>query len=123
MDSILENETIKNLVADLEKRVLEKILEPNNLNFLKKLLSKAESEDEAISICKLGTIFYKTGLVFDKKMEVPSDGLKVFTKNEKMSFGNNAKNKLIIGDNYDALLNLQIQYKWLIDVIYIDPPY
>ena len=40
-----------------------------------------------------------------------------------MSFGNDSKNKLIIGDNYDALLNLQVQYKGLIDVIYIDPPY
>ena len=28
MDSILEKETIKNLIADLEKRVEEKILEP-----------------------------------------------------------------------------------------------
>ena len=31
--------------------------------------------------------------------------------------------KLIIGDNYDALKNLLIQYKNKIDVIYIDPPY
>ena len=31
--------------------------------------------------------------------------------------------KLIIGDNYDALLNLSISYKNKIDVIYIDPPY
>ena len=31
--------------------------------------------------------------------------------------------KLIIGDNYDALLNLSISYKGKIDVIYIDPPY
>ena len=124
MNAILENDTIKNLVADLEKRVDEKILEPNNLVFLKKLLEKAESEDEAISICKLGTTFYKTGLVFDKKMEVPSDGVKAFARNEKMSFDNGGiKNQLIIGDNYDALLNLQIQYKCAIDVIYIDPPY
>ena len=84
---ILDNDTIKQLVADLEKRVSEHILEPNNLEFLKKLLSKAESEDEAISICKLGTTFYKTGLVFDKKMEVPSDGIKIFKKNNELSFG------------------------------------
>jgi len=31
--------------------------------------------------------------------------------------------KLIIGDNYDALQNLLIQYRGQIDVIYIDPPY
>lgn len=121
---ILDNDTIKQLVADLEKRVSEHILEPNNLEFLKKLLSKAESEDEAISICKLGTTFYKTGLVFDKKMEVPSDGIKIFKKNNELSFDNGGiKNKLIIGDNYDALINLLIEYRNSIDAIYIDPPY
>ncbi|WP_288567077.1 site-specific DNA-methyltransferase [uncultured Treponema sp.] len=31
--------------------------------------------------------------------------------------------KLIIGDNYQALQNLLIQYRDKIDVIYIDPPY
>ena len=31
--------------------------------------------------------------------------------------------KLIIGDNYEALQNLLIQYKNKVDVIYIDPPY
>ena len=122
--NILENETIKNLISDLERRVDEHILERNNLEFLKKLLLKAESEDEAISICKLGTTFYKTGLVFDKKLEVPADGVKVFEKNENLSFGNDGiENILIIGDNYDALLNLLVQYKNSIDVIYIDPPY
>lgn len=124
MANYIENETVKNLIADLEKRVEEHILEPNNLEFLKKLLSKAESEDEAISICKLGTTFYKTGLIFDKKLEVPSDGIYIFNKNEKLSFdGNGTKNKLIIGDNYYALLNLLVEHRGKIDVIYIDPPY
>lgn len=30
---------------------------------------------------------------------------------------------MIIGDNYDALLNLSISYRGKVDVIYIDPPY
>ena len=30
---------------------------------------------------------------------------------------------MIIGDNYDALLNLTISYRGKVDVIYIDPPY
>lgn len=80
MNSILENETIKNLYLELEKRVAEHILEPNNLIFLKKLLERAESEDEAINICRLGTTFYKTGLRYDVKMETPSDGCKFFVK-------------------------------------------
>jgi adenine-specific DNA-methyltransferase len=121
--SLIQNETIKNLVMDLERRVQENILEPNNLEFIKKLLNKAESEDEAITICKLGTTFYKTGLVFDKKLEVGTDGLRVFDKNNTLSLGINSNNKLIISDNYDALLNLQVSHRDKIDVIYIDPPY
>jgi len=124
MKSIENNETIKNLILDLEKRVSDGILEENNLSFIKKLLTKAEDEAEAITICKLGTTFYKTGLIFERKLEAPSDGLKIFEKNKSLSFENGGtKNKLIIGDNYFALLNLQIQYKNKIDVIYIDPPY
>ena len=31
--------------------------------------------------------------------------------------------KLIIGENYQALQNLLIEFKGLVDVIYIDPPF
>jgi hypothetical protein len=103
MKSIENNETIKNLILDLEKRVSDGILEENNLSFIKKLLTKAEDEAEAITICKLGTTFYKTGLIFERKLEAPSDGLKIFEKNKSLSFENGGtKNKLIIGDNYFA---------------------
>ena len=47
-------------------------------------------------------------------------------KNEQLSFYTDAKkplNKLIIGENYQALQNLMIEFKGLVDVIYIDPPY
>lgn len=124
MNSILENETIKNLYLELEKRVAEHILEPNNLIFLKKLLERAESEDEAINICRLGTTFYKTGLRYDVKMETPSDGCKFFVKNNNLSFDNGGiHHKLLVGDNYDSLLNLLVSHKKMVDVIYIDPPY
>ena len=124
MNSILENETIKNLYLELEKRVAEHILEPNNLIFLKKLLERAESEDEAINICRLGTTFYKTGLRYDVKMETPSDGCKFFVKNNNLSFDNGGiHHKLLVGDNYDSLLNLLVRHKKMVDVIYIDPPY
>ena len=49
-----------------------------------------------------------------------------FKKNEKLSFHTDDTkpvNKLIIGDNFQALQNLLIQYKGKINVIYIDPPY
>ncbi len=40
-----------------------------------------------------------------------------------MLAGGGVTHKLIIGDNYPALLNLLISYKRKIKVIYIDPPY
>lgn len=52
--------------------------------------------------------------------------IKYLKKNEELSFINDSKNlthKLIIGDNYDVLLNLLITHRNKIDVIYIDPPY
>lgn len=81
---------------------------------------------EAIAIAELGTTYKRTGLHFDKRLEKFEDTIKYFTKNEKLSFSDDTDkepHKLIIGDNYDALLNLLIQYKGKIDVIYIDPPY
>jgi adenine-specific DNA-methyltransferase len=55
-----------------------------------------------------------------------TDTIKYFKKNNELSFvqdKNAQTHKLIIGDNYDALLNLLIEYRGKIDVIYIDPPY
>ena len=55
-----------------------------------------------------------------------SDTIKYFKKNENLSFHTDdtkPTHKLIIGDNYEALQNLLIQYKNQINVIYIDPPY
>ena len=52
--------------------------------------------------------------------------IKYFKKNNELSFKNDESkltHKLIIGDNYDALLNLLVEYRNKIDVIYIDPPY
>ncbi len=124
MKKLIERETIRNLIEDLKRRVEEKILEPNNFDFILKLLAKAEDETEAINICNLATTYHKTGLVFEKKLEVNTDSLKYFSINDKLSFGSTENpNKLIIGDNYDALLNLLVSHRRKIDVIYIDPPY
>lgn len=110
MSTFLNNETVRNLIKDLERRVEEKIPESNNLDFIKLLLSKAESEDEAITICKLGTTYHKTGLIYEKKLEVPSNDLKVFVKDQNYSIDNGGiHHKLIVGDNYDALLNLLVE--------------
>lgn len=116
----------QSLIEEINKRVQDKILEPANAELLKKLINNAESSEEAINIAALGTTYKRTGLHFDKRLEKMTDSIKYFKKNEELSFRtDDAKpvNKLIIGDNYQALQNLLIQYKGQIDVIYIDPPY
>lgn len=122
----LTKETKDNLIAEIEKRVSEKILEQTNADLLIKLIKNADSLDEAINIAALGTTYKRTGLHFDKRLEKMSDSIKYFKKNENLSFhtdDSKPTHKLIIGDNYEALQNLLIQYKGKIDVIYIDPPY
>lgn len=59
-------------------------------------------------------------------MEKYTKTIHYFKKNENLSFktdNDKPTHKLIIGDNYEAMQNLLIQYKGMIDVIYIDPPY
>ena len=120
-------EDLKNdLISDLNLRTDEKILEPANRDLLSKLIYNAESKDEAIAIAELGTSYKRTGFHFDKKLEKIGTSIKYFKKNEQLSFSQDKTaitHKLIIGDNYYALLNLSISYRGKIDVIYIDPPY
>ena len=114
------------LLAEMDRRVADKILEPNNAELLKKLICNADSDDEAISIATLGTTYKRTGLHFDKRLEKMTNDIHYFKKNESLCFHTDdgkPVNKLIIGDNYQALQNLLIQYKGGVDVIYIDPPY
>lgn len=114
------------LIANLDQRVADEILLPKNAELLKKLIASAETDNEAIMIAQLGTIYKKTGLHFDPRLEKMTDDICYFKKNEALSFHTDdtkPTHKLIIGDNYEALQNLMIQYKGKIDVIYIDPPY
>ncbi|MCM1194631.1 MAG: site-specific DNA-methyltransferase [Firmicutes bacterium] len=114
------------LITEIDRRVEDKILEQSNADLLKKLINNAETSTEAISIAELGTTYRMTGFHFDKRFEKLENTIKYFKKNTSLSFSdgkNETPNKLIIGDNYDALLNLLIEYKGKIDVIYIDPPY
>lgn len=114
------------LIAELDKRIADKIIEQSNADLLKKLIKGAETVNEAIMIAELGTTYKRTGFHFDKRLEKMTDTIKYFKKNEKLSFEtdkNALTHKLIIGDNYDALTNLLIEYRSKIDVIYIDPPY
>ena len=68
------------------------------------------------------------GFKFDVAPEIATGRIAVV--NEMKNLNINAskeidinENKLIIGDNYEALKNLLLTHKEKIDVIYIDPPY
>lgn len=114
------------LIAELERRVTDKILEPTNAELLKKLIGNADNDNEAMMIAELGTTYKKTGFHFDPRLEKMSSDIRYFKKNQKLSFhtdDNKPTHKLIIGDNYEALQNLLVQYRGEVDVIYIDPPY
>lgn len=118
--------TRENLIAEIERRVEDKILERTNADLLVKLIKNADSISEAISIAQLGTTYKRTGLHYDKRIEKFGNTIKYFKKNEALSFSDGKEgphHKLIIGDNYDALQNLLIEYRGKVDVIYIDPPY
>lgn len=116
----------EDMLAEINQRVEDKVLEPSNAELLRKLIIQADDDDEAIKIMSLGTTYKKTGLHYEKRLEKMDSSIRYFKKNERLSFRTDDKrpiHKLIIGDNYEALLNLLIQYKKGIDVIYIDPPY
>ncbi len=116
----------KELIKEIEKRLKDNIIEKTNADILIKLIENAEDLKEAIAIAELGTTYKRTGFHFDKRLEKKGNTIKYFKKNKELSFSDGrggAVHKLIIGDNYDALLNLLIEYRRRIDVIYIDPPY
>ena len=116
----------KDILSDLDKRLADKVIEPANYELLTKLIKQAENSDEAVKIAELGTTYKRTGFHFDKRLEKPSQDITYFKKNKSLSFiadSNSITHKLIIGDNYPALLNLLIEYRGKVDVIYIDPPY
>ncbi len=135
MDTKIAKTTKESLIADIEKRQEDGIIEKSNAELLIKLIKNAEDLNEAINIAALGTTYKRTGFHFDKRLEKLGSDIKFFKKNEKLSFAgangttvgassaSHITHKLIIGDNYDALQNLLIEYKGKIDVIYIDPPY
>lgn len=120
------NKSKEELILEIKKRVEDKIIEKTNADLIIKLINNSDSLSEAIAIAQLGTTYKRTGFHFDKRLEKMDNTIKYFKKNEELSFVNDEvklTHKLIIGDNYDALLNLLIEYKNKIDVIYIDPPY
>ena len=116
----------QDMIAEIEQRLEDKVLERSNAELLQKLITQADSDDEAIKIMSLGTTYKKSGLHYEKRLEKMDNTIRYYRKNTALSFHTDESkptHKLIIGDNYEALQNLLIQYKKGVDVIYIDPPY
>lgn len=70
----------------------------------------------------------RTGFAFDYSPEIAKGRLITLREDKDRRINvddiiNEDENKLIIGDNYNALKSLLITHKEKIDVIYIDPPY
>ena len=69
------------LIAQIDKRLEDKIIEPTNAELLKKLINNAESVNEAMMIAELGTTYKKTGFHFDKRLEPKGTDIKYLKKN------------------------------------------
>ncbi|WHN18365.1 site-specific DNA-methyltransferase [Campylobacter jejuni] len=120
LQELKEEEKIK-----ISDRANNGILEKENADFLIKLIDNAQNKTEVLKISALGMTYKRTGFHFDVRLE-KNEGqtIRYLKKNENLSFDQGGiTHKLIIGDNYPALLNLLINYKNKIKVIYIDPPY
>ena len=118
--------TRADLLRELQQRVDDRVLEPTNAALLRKLIERADTDDEAIAVAALGTTYKRTGFHFDVRLERLTSDIRYLRRNPALSFITNPTaltHRLIIGDNYEALQNLLIQYRGLVDVIYIDPPY
>ena len=67
-DNNLEQSKQK-LLAEIDRRIEDKIIEQTNADLLKKLINNADTLTEAVAIAELGTTYRRTGLHFDKRLE------------------------------------------------------
>lgn len=121
-----QSPTRADLLRELQQRVDDRVLEPTNAALLRKLILRADTDDEAIAVAALGTTYKRTGFHFDVRLERLTSDIRYLRRNPALSFTtspNALTHRLIIGDNYEALQNLLISYRGKVDVIYIDPPY
>lgn len=61
MEHTLENSK-QGLIAEIDRRVNDKIIEKSNADLIKKLINNADTLTEAIAIAELGTTYKRTGL-------------------------------------------------------------
>lgn len=90
------------------------------------LLQNCKTKEQVDLVFQWGSENPQTGYYFKRQVENFRESARYLKRVDTINPNNenNIKNKLIIGDNYDALNNLIAGgYKEKIDVIYIDPPY
>ena len=114
-------------LEELEEYKKDGVLESENVFLLSKLIKQGETVEEVEKLFTLSILWRRTGLIFQPTLEKVRGGvISYFSKDEKLSFSSNPEDlthELIIGDNFEALLNLLVEYRGKIDCIYIDPPY
>ena len=113
---------IEEKLKDLNERLNDGIIIANNFKALSELLKNCKTKEQVDLVYQWGSENYQTGYYFNKQVENFRESASYLKKVEEINDG--CENKLIIGDNYDALNNLiAAGYKNKIDIIYIDPPY
>ncbi|BDU67523.1 MAG: hypothetical protein TYPL_1760 [Candidatus Tyloplasma litorale] len=117
-----------------KENLIKKIKEFDNMYFNDdqkeiaiKILEKAP-EEEAQQYYDFIVMKKRTGFVFDYSPEIAKGRIITLKedKEKRINVGDEIKddeNKLLIGENYNALKALKITHKNKIDLIYIDPPY
>ena len=102
-------------------------LNENQKEIAKKILRSAPKE-ELSEYFNFVMQRIKLGFTFDIAPEIANGKISIIKENLKLGINVNEnvdgnENKLIIGENYDALKNLLLTHSNKINLIYIDPPY
>ena len=103
------------------------VISPRQKELAIKILQESSQED----ISELFNFIFqriKLGFRFDFVPQIAKGQISLVQELKELNINTKKEvveneNKLIIGENYDALKNLLLTHKNKIDVIYIDPPY
>ncbi|RXY97264.1 type III restriction endonuclease subunit M [Malacoplasma penetrans] len=129
-------------ISELKLSYINKINNQPSASFNKdqkeiaiKIIEKANDED-LDNIYKLLNMRIKTGFVFDLSPNENRKSISWLKYNKELSINDKKANNyyeydddnltnsnlLIIGENYDALNNLLLTHRGMVDIIYGDPP-
>jgi site-specific DNA-adenine methylase len=134
MDKIRERERERESLSSKREKLINQIKNFDNKYFNQdqKTISinilKNAPENEVQAYADFLFMKKRTGFVFDYSPEIAKGRIITLREDENKRINvdgniNKDENKLIIGDNYNALKALLITHKNSIDIIYIDPPY